>query len=76
MTSLLLLYPVSSNGFRRKHIQSDIQQSLLFSEDEGACATLVTLVHTESRHTEVINLQPNTLPTSQEQDEVDKHMNM
>ena len=62
--------------FRRKQIQSDIQQSLLFLKDEGACATSVTLVHTESRHTEIINLQPNTLPTSPEQDEVDNHMNM
>ena len=52
--------------FRRKQIQSDIQQSLLFLKDEGACATSVTLVHTESRHTEIINLQPNTLPTSPE----------
>ena len=61
--------------FRRKQIQSDIQQSLLFLEDEGACATSVTLVHAESKHTEVINLQPNALPqSSPEQGEVDNHM--
>ena len=63
--------------FRRKQIQSDIQQSLLFLEDEGACATSITLVHSESKHTEVINLQPNSLPQcSSEQGEVDSHMNM
>lgn len=36
----------------------------------------MTLVHTESRHTEVINLHPNALPASPEQSEVDDHMNM
>ena len=61
---------------RRKQLQSDIQQSLLFLEDEGASATSVTLVHTESRHTEVINLQSNASPNSPEQVEADNQMKM
>ena len=60
----------------RKQIQSDIQQSLFFLEDEGACATSVTLVHTESKHTEVVNLQPDASPSSPEQDEADNYINM
>ena len=62
--------------FHRKQIQSDIQQSLLFLEDEGALATSVTLVHTESRHTEVINLQASASSSSPEQVEADNQMNM
>ena len=60
----------------RRKLQSDIQQSLLFLEDEGASATSVTLVHTESRHTEVINLQSNASPNSPEQVEADNQMKM
>ena len=47
---------------RRKQLQSDIQQSLLFLEDEGASATSVTLVHTS--------------PNSPEQVEADNQMKM
>ena len=61
---------------RRKQLQSDIQQFLLFLEDEGASATSVTLVHTESRHTEVINLQSNASPNLPEQVEADNQMKM
>ena len=62
--------------FRRKQIQSDIQQFLLFLEDEGALATSVTLMHTESRLTKVINLQASASSSSPEQVEADNQMNM
>ena len=36
----------------------------------------MTLVHTESKHTEVVNLQPDASPSSPEQGEADNYINM
>ena len=59
---------------RKKQVCDNVNQALLFLEDEGVLATSVTLVHTETSQKEVLDLHQSTYSNTDESSSTDESL--